>query len=78
MRIDGLGTIKDGLRPYYIRLPYPTFAWHEHFYRKHKVIPGFTTQYNVHMLGYYETHSTYIEAARRERRRTDACAKSQE
>ena len=35
---------------------------------KNKIIPGFTAQYNVHMLVYYETHSTYIEAARREKR----------
>ena len=39
---------------------------------KNKVIPGFTAQYNVHnnihMLVYYETNSTYIEAARREKR----------
>lgn len=27
---------------------------------KNKVIPGFTAQYNVQMLVYYETHSTYI------------------
>ena len=35
---------------------------------KNKVIPGFTAQYNVPMLVYYETHSTYIEASRREKR----------
>ena len=39
-------------------------AW-EH---KNKVIPGFTTKYNVHILVYYEVHETYIEAARREKR----------
>jgi len=35
---------------------------------KNKVIPGFTAQYNVHMLVYYEVHEKYIEAARREKR----------
>jgi len=40
---------------------------------KNKVIPGFTAQYNVHMLVYYETHSTYIEAARREKRFKNWC-----
>ena len=35
---------------------------------KDKVISGFTAKYNVPMLVYYETHSTYIEAARREKR----------
>ncbi|MDP3560747.1 MAG: GIY-YIG nuclease family protein [Legionellaceae bacterium] len=40
---------------------------------KNKIIPGFTVQYNVHMLVYYETHSTYIEAARREKRFKNWC-----
>ena len=40
---------------------------------KNKIIPGFTAQYNVHMLLYYETHSTYIEAARREKRFKNWC-----
>ena len=35
---------------------------------KNKVIPGFTAQYNVNILVYYEVHETYIEAARREKR----------
>jgi putative endonuclease len=35
---------------------------------KHKVVPGFTAKYNVHMLVYYESHATYVEAARREKR----------
>lgn len=33
---------------------------------KNKVTQGFTAQYNVHMLVYYEIHTTYVEAARRE------------
>ncbi len=40
---------------------------------KNKVISGFTAQYNVHMLVYYETHSTYIEATRREKRFKNWC-----
>lgn len=36
---------------------------------KSNVIPtSFTAQYNVHMLVYYEIHSTYLDAARREAR----------
>ena len=35
---------------------------------KNKVIAGFTAQYNVHILVYYEVHETYVEAARREKR----------
>ena len=38
-----------------------------------KLIPGFTAPYNVPMLVYYETHSTYIEAARREKRFKNWC-----
>ena len=34
---------------------------------KNKVIPGFTAQYNVHMLLYYEIHGNDVEAARREK-----------
>ena len=34
---------------------------------------GFTAQYNVDMLVYYETHSTYIEAGRREKRFKNCC-----
>ena len=44
-------------------------AW-EH---KNKVIPGFTTKYNVHILVYYEVHETYTEAARREKRFKNWC-----
>jgi putative endonuclease len=40
---------------------------------KNKVIPGFTAQYNVPLLVYYETHSTYLEAARREKRFKNWC-----
>ena len=40
---------------------------------KAKVIPGFTAQYNVHLLVYYETHSMYVEAARREKRLKNWC-----
>lgn len=40
---------------------------------KDKVIPGFTARYNVHMLVYYETLSTYLEAARREKRFKNWC-----
>lgn len=35
---------------------------------KNSLIPGFTARYNVHMLVYYETHQSYVEAARREKR----------
>ncbi|WP_412757808.1 GIY-YIG nuclease family protein [Legionella bozemanae] len=44
-------------------------AW-EH---KNKVIPGFTAKYDVHILVYYETHETYVEAARREKRFKNWC-----
>jgi putative endonuclease len=40
---------------------------------KNKVIPGFTAQYNVHILVYYEVHETYIEAPRREKRFKNWC-----
>jgi putative endonuclease len=40
---------------------------------KAKVIQGFTAQYNVHLLGYYETHSIYPDAARREKRFKNWC-----
>jgi putative endonuclease len=40
---------------------------------KARVIPGFTTQYNVHLLVYYERHSIYLEAARREKRFKNWC-----
>ena len=35
---------------------------------KNKVISGFTAQYNVLKLVYYEVHELYIEAARLEKR----------
>ncbi|VEH33959.1 GIY-YIG nuclease family protein [Legionella sainthelensi] len=35
---------------------------------KNKVSPGFTAQYNVHMMVYYEAYELYVEAARREKR----------
>lgn len=40
---------------------------------KNKVVPGFTAQYDVHMLVYYEIHQTVMEAARRERRFKNWC-----
>jgi putative endonuclease len=40
---------------------------------KNKVIPGFTTRYNVSILVYYEVHETYVEAARREKRFKNWC-----
>ena len=42
---------------------------------KNKLAPGFTAKYNVHMLGYYEIHETYVEAARREKRFKNWCRK---
>ncbi|PJD91364.1 MAG: GIY-YIG nuclease [Legionella sp.] len=35
---------------------------------KNKVIPCFTAKYNISILVYYELHTMYIEAARREKR----------
>jgi putative endonuclease len=40
---------------------------------KNKLAPGFTAKYNVHILVYYETHETYVEAARREKRFKNWC-----
>lgn len=40
---------------------------------KNSVIPGFTAKYNVHRLVYYEVHTTYVEAARREKRLKNWC-----
>jgi len=40
---------------------------------KNSMIPGFTAKYNVHNLVYYETHETYVEAARREKRFKNWC-----
>jgi len=40
---------------------------------KNKLILGFTAKYNIHMLVYYETHETYVEAARREKRFKNWC-----
>ncbi len=34
---------------------------------KNKFTSGFTAQHNVHMLVYYEIHTTYLEAAYREK-----------
>ncbi|WP_419419155.1 GIY-YIG nuclease family protein [Legionella sp. D16C41] len=34
---------------------------------KNKVILSFTAQYNVFLLVYYEEHTTYLEAGRREK-----------
>jgi putative endonuclease len=42
---------------------------------KKKIIPGFTTKYNVNQLVYYEIHQNIIEAARRERRLKNWCRK---
>ena len=35
---------------------------------KNHVIPGFTNKHEIQLLVYYEAHTTYIEAARREKR----------
>jgi putative endonuclease len=35
---------------------------------KNNVVQGFTANYGIHMLVYYEVHDSYREAARRERR----------
>lgn len=35
---------------------------------KNHFTSGFTAKYNIHSLVYYETHGSYIEAARREKR----------
>lgn len=32
------------------------------------MISGFTEKYSAHRLVYYETHESYLEAARREKR----------
>ena len=40
---------------------------------KKNALPGFTAKYNVHMLVYYESHGTYVEAARREKRFKNWC-----
>jgi len=40
---------------------------------KSKIIPGFTAEYNVTNLVYYEIHQQYIEAARREKRFKNWC-----
>jgi putative endonuclease len=40
---------------------------------KNNVIPGFTAKYNLHTLVYYEEHTTYSEAARREKRLKNWC-----
>ena len=40
---------------------------------KNKVVPGFTSKYQVHQLVYYEVHQTIIEAVRREKRFKNWC-----
>jgi putative endonuclease len=35
---------------------------------KNKIIPGFTSKYNVHQLVYYEEHLNILDAAQREKR----------
>jgi putative endonuclease len=35
---------------------------------KNEVVQGFTSNYNVHILVYYEIHESYVEAAKREKR----------
>ena len=40
---------------------------------KNKVIPGFTAEYNVTQLVYYEIHQQYVEAAKREKRFKNWC-----
>ena len=40
---------------------------------KNKVIKGFTEKYNVNQLVYFETHGSYIEAAKREKRFKNWC-----
>ncbi|MGB6977292.1 MAG: GIY-YIG nuclease family protein [Gammaproteobacteria bacterium] len=40
---------------------------------KNQVIPSFTSKYKVHMLVYYESHDTYLEVARREKRFKNWC-----
>ena len=40
---------------------------------KNNVNIGFTSQYSVHNLVYYEIHDLYVEAARREKRLKNWC-----
>ena len=40
---------------------------------KNKIIPGFTAEYNVTQLVYYEVHQQYVEAAKREKRFKNWC-----
>lgn len=40
---------------------------------KNKIIPCFTARYNVTMLVYYEIHTTYLNAAQREKRFKNWC-----
>ena len=44
-------------------------------HKNHVITSSFTAQYNVHLLVYYEIHSTYMEAARREARFKNWCRK---
>jgi putative endonuclease len=34
---------------------------------RHKLVPGFTSKYNIHQLAYYELHSTATSAIEREK-----------
>jgi len=40
---------------------------------KNKMSRGFTERHNVNQLVYYEVHSLYVEAARREKRFKNGC-----
>ena len=40
---------------------------------KNKLIPGFTAKYNVSQLVYFEEHTSYVEAAKREKRLKNWC-----
>jgi putative endonuclease len=40
---------------------------------KIKAAPSFTAKHGVHMLVYYESHDSYVEAARREKRFKNWC-----
>jgi putative endonuclease len=40
---------------------------------KNNCVPGFTARYRVHRLVYFEVHTSYVEAARREKRFKNWC-----
>jgi len=42
---------------------------------KNKIIPGFTSQYDVNQLVYFEEHLNILEAAHREKRFKNWCRK---